>query len=390
MGSRGRSVRLRIYFLVAIPLITMLGLFGYVAYTSTTTYLNLDRAPTLIDATAEPLTNFVNLVQRERRAAIVYASSPSAANLDAFRGVIANTEKGETKVTAALSSARTKDSSTAAEMSGINSMTASLTSLTQLRAGVMAGKVSAIDAFAAYTSVIAGQGAVLQAEANSISDAAGAEQGLGLISAVNTQEDTSEEDALLAGALASGTLTATERVAFGQAAGREQDDTLLYQELFTPAELATYNATLNSLAPAKVQTTLTTIQQAVMSGAPLREIKATGLTPDAWQGVTSTWLTAASKAGTRTATTVLAANSSPAINAKRRLWAVAAVGAAGLILTLLVTILLGRSINRRLTVLRRSALALANEQLPAVVARLRRGESVDVAAEAPPVLVGSD
>ena len=67
-----------------------------------------------------------------------------------------------------------------------------------------------------------------------------------------------------------------------------------------------------------------------------------------------------------------------------------AVGAAGLLLTLLVTILLGRSINRRLTELRRSALTLAQEQLPAVVARLRRGESVDVAAEAPPIRVGSD
>ena len=68
----------------------------------------------------------------------------------------------------------------------------------------------------------------------------------------------------------------------------------------------------------------------------------------------------------------------------------AAVGAAGLILTLLVTILLGRSINRRLATLRRSALTLAQEQLPSVVARLRRGESVDVAAEAPPVRVGND
>ena len=48
MGSRGRSIRLRIYILVAIPLITMLGLFGYVAYTSVTNWLNLDRAPTLI------------------------------------------------------------------------------------------------------------------------------------------------------------------------------------------------------------------------------------------------------------------------------------------------------------------------------------------------------
>ena len=87
---------------------------------------------------------------------------------------------------------------------------------------------------------------------------------------------------------------------------------------------------------------------------------------------------------------MLAANTTPAIDAKRRLWAVSIVGAVGFLLTLLVTILLGRSINRRLTVLRTSALTLAREQLPAVVARLRRGESVDVAAEAPPVHEGND
>ena len=87
---------------------------------------------------------------------------------------------------------------------------------------------------------------------------------------------------------------------------------------------------------------------------------------------------------------MLAANTTPAIDAKRRLWAVSIVGAVGFLLTLLVTILLGRSINRRLTVLRTSALTLAREQLPAVVARLRRGESVDVAAEAPPVHDGND
>ena len=87
---------------------------------------------------------------------------------------------------------------------------------------------------------------------------------------------------------------------------------------------------------------------------------------------------------------MLAANQQPAIDAKRRVTILAAVGAAGLILTLLVSLLLGRSINRRLSTLRRSALTLAQEQLPSVVARLRRGESVDVAAEAPPLRVGSD
>ena len=117
---------------------------------------------------------------------------------------------------------------------------------------------------------------MLQAEASSISDAAGVEQGLGLISAVNTQEDVSEQDAVLASALVSGSLTADDRVAFGQAAGRQQDDTLLYQQLFTPAELKTYDATLNALAPTAVQSNLTTIQQAVMSGAPLQRDRAAG------------------------------------------------------------------------------------------------------------------
>src|ERR1700722_17949409 len=390
MGSRGRSIRLRIYFLVAIPLITMLGLFGYVAYTSTTTYLNLDRAPDLINATAEPLTNFVNLLQTERRAAVVYAASPSSANLDAYHSAITTTEAGEVQVTAALNSAGTKESASAAETNGIASMTAALDSLPQLRDGIMARKLPALTAFADYTNVIAGQGAVLQAEASSISDANGVEQGLGLISAVYTQEDMSEQDAILAGALVSGSLTSDERVAFGQAAGRQQDDTLLFQQLFTPAELKTYNDTLNALAPSKVQSAATTIQQAVMSGAPLSEITATGLTPASWQGATTTWLHAASLAGDETASSVLAANTAPAVDAKRRLWAVSLVGAAGFLLTLLVTILLGRSINRRLTVLRTSALTLAREQLPAVVARLRRGESVDVAAEAPPVHEGND
>src|SRR5579862_6477824 len=124
MGSRGRSIRLRIYFLVAIPLVTMLALYAYVAYTSVTNWLNLDRAPNLINATAEPLTNFVNLVQGERRAAVVYLSNPDSANLGTYRSAVATTQKGELVIAAALSSAGTKDSSTPQETQGIAQVTA--------------------------------------------------------------------------------------------------------------------------------------------------------------------------------------------------------------------------------------------------------------------------
>jgi signal transduction histidine kinase len=390
MGSRGRSIRLRIYILVAIPLITMLGLFGYVAYTSVTNWLNLDRAPTLINETSEPLTNFVNTMQLERRAAVVYLSQPNAANLTTFQSAVTKTRNGAQKVESALTSPATKESSTSQETVAINKMIAQIDGMAGLRAEVTGKKLAPLAALEAYTNIIAGQGAVLQAEANSIQDSAPVLQGLGLISAVNTQEDVSEQDAVLASALDSGSLTQEDRVAFSNAGGRLQADTLSYEQLLTPAELKTYNDTLNKLAPKDIQSNLTTVQQAVPAGVSLAEMEAQGLNPQTWQLLTSTWLKAASKAGTTSATTVLAANSQPAIDAKKRVLVLASVGAAGLILTLLVTLLLGRSINRRLGALRRSALTLAQEQLPSVVARLRRGESVDVAAEAPPLRVGHD
>ena len=390
MGSRGRSIRLRIYFLVAIPLITMLGLFGYVAYTSVTNWLNLDRAPTLIQETSEPLTNFVNTMQTERRAAVVYLSQPNAANLGSFQSAVNETKRGALQVDAALTSSATKDASTPAETTAIKAMIAQIDGMTGLRSEVTAKKLAPLDALAAYTNIIAGQGAVLQTEANSIQDSAPVLQGLGLISAVNTQEDVSEQDAVMASALVSGSLTPEDRVAFSNAGGRLQADTLSYQQLLTPTELTTYNNTVNQLAPKAVQTNLANIQQAVPAGIPLSALEQQGLSPQSWQLLTGTWLKASSKAGTTSASAVLAANSQPAIDAKQRVLVLAAVGAAGLILTLLVTLLLGRSINRRLGTLRRSALTLAQEQLPSVVARLRRGESVDAAAEAPPLRVGND
>jgi signal transduction histidine kinase len=390
MGSRGRSIRLRINFLVSIPLIMMLGLFGYAAYTSVTKWLNLDRAPSLIQATVEPLSNFVSMLQAERRAAVVYLSRPSAASLTIFENAVTTTKGSAQTLSVALNSPATRHSTSQEETAAIARMTTQINHMTQLRTEVVGKKLAPLDALTAYANIIAGRDAVLQAEAKSTMDAGPVPQSFGLISAVDTQEDMSEQDAVLASALASGSLTQADRVAFSQATGRQQKDTTTYQELLTPAELATYQATLNRMAPKSVQDNLSTVQQAVPAGIPLSLMQARGLNSQNWQALTQAWLTASSKAGTDAAGTVLAANEKPARNARTRVLVIGAVGAAGLILTLMVSLLLSRSINRRLSVLRRSALALANEQLPAVVTRLRRGESVDVAAEAPPLRAGSD
>jgi signal transduction histidine kinase len=390
MGSRGRSVLLRIYFLVTIPLITMLGLFGYVAYTSITNYHNLDRAPVLVKATAEPLTSFASLLQAERRAAVVYLGQPSDANLTAYKAAVQATGNGGVSLEAMINSPASKDNSSQAEVAAISTMVTDVRGMTALQARVTGRKLSALDAFEAYSKLIADQEPVFQAEASSMTETVASAQALGLICAINAREDVSEQDALLAGAFAAGSLTIQERVAFSDAVGRQADDTLSSQALLTAPERKTYNTVMDAKAPILLQSDLTQVQQGVESGLSLASLNLKGVSAASWQQLTATWQRANYEAGTETANLALSVDESLASNAKNRVRETAALGALGLILTLMVTILLARSINRRLTRLRLSALALANHHLPAVVARLRRGEAVDVTAEAAPILIGSD
>ena len=104
MGSRGRSIRLRIYFLVAIPLIAMAGLLAYAVGTSVNNAISVDRVPNLINAAGIPAAKFGVVVETERAAAVVYLSKPTAANLAAYQAAITATNKAEPAFTAAMTS----------------------------------------------------------------------------------------------------------------------------------------------------------------------------------------------------------------------------------------------------------------------------------------------
>ncbi|MEV1285515.1 nitrate- and nitrite sensing domain-containing protein, partial [Micromonospora sp. NPDC049679] len=87
----------------------------------------------------------------------------------------------------------------------------------------------------------------------------------------------------------------------------------------------------------------------------------------------------------------LAERSQPvAVTVLIRLALAGLVGFAAVIAAIVISVRVGRSLIRRLTGLRAAALDLAGARLPGVVGRLRRGEDVDVAAEAPPLEYGTD
>ena len=162
MGSRGRSIRLMIYFLVAIPLVTMLGLFSDVAYASVTNFINLDRAPGLIQDTGLPLANFMSTMQAERRAAFVYQSDPTTANKTLYAAAINATNNPDLKqyglgsLLAAVNSSGTKGTTTPAENAAIETLLAAVqgTQLSNVRQAVNADATPALTAFQGYTAII--------------------------------------------------------------------------------------------------------------------------------------------------------------------------------------------------------------------------------------------
>ena len=386
MGSRGRSIRLRIYFLVAIPLVAMIGMLAYLVVTTVNDAVSMDRAPSLISGTAEPAATFISLLQDERRAAVVYLDGPTAANGQAYDAAIAATDRGELDFRQAMSSSATVGSEGGTEAQEISDITGDLSQLGSIRSAIQHRQLTGLAAFTAYGDPISDGPRLFLSEADSVTTSVpAAGQSLGIIATAQAREGLSEEDALLAGALAAHRMSLAARGAFNGAAAQRQVYLGSAESILTGSNLAAFNAQLD-LSPADQQR-LSSIEQAVRQGTPIARL---GLTPAAWQALTGTLLDEYFQGGVAAAGALLVVDHQEAHAAWVKVAVVSGAGLLGLLVTILVTTLVGRGIIRRLRGLERSALALAENQLPDVITRLRRGEDVDPSAEAPPLRVGRD
>jgi len=383
MGSRSRSIRLRIYFLVAIPLVAMVGLLAYVAGTSINNAINLDRAPNLINKISLPTAIFVNYLQAERAAAVLYLFAPTRAHLAAYDTAVANTSQNSEAFRAAITSPATISSETPSEAKAINAMLGSLGKLTLVEEGVRARAVQPLAALSAYSQGIAAEPALFVTEADSATDAGAVSQALGLIATVQAREELSQEWALLGGMLAGDQLTKDERIAFTEAAATRQAELSSAQATLTPANLAVYNAA--QAGSAAEQANLAAVEQDVAGGAPIGRLPTTQAQ---WQQTAGTLMQDYFKGGVAVSQAELVTDHQASRSAWIRVAVTSGIALLALLLTIVVTTLVARGIIRRLRGLERSALTVAQHQLPDVIGRLRRGEDVDVEHEAAPLQAG--
>jgi len=104
MGLRHRSIRLRIFLLVAVPILSLVGLYVFAATITASDALNLARSRTLKDTIGTPVGNLEAQIDLERMQAVVYLAAPVPSNLAALHAQEAKTEQSQKAVANAVNS----------------------------------------------------------------------------------------------------------------------------------------------------------------------------------------------------------------------------------------------------------------------------------------------
>src|SRR5215471_8305144 len=187
MGSRGRSIRLRIYFLVAIPLIAMAGLLAFVVGTSVNNAISLDRVPNLINASGIPAAKFGVVVESERAAAVVYLFEPTAANRAAYQAATAATDKAEPAFTAAMDSPAVVGTESSSGAKQIHVIFSGLSQLPTLRRVILARAISPLAALGLYSQGLAATTKLFLIQTDSVVPTDQLGQAVGLIDTVQAR-----------------------------------------------------------------------------------------------------------------------------------------------------------------------------------------------------------
>ncbi|HEY2504901.1 MAG TPA: nitrate- and nitrite sensing domain-containing protein [Streptosporangiaceae bacterium] len=373
MGLRHRSVRLRIGVLVVVPILCVIGIYGFAASVTLGGALAQAHATTIRDQLLLPVTAFQAQLDKERIAALLSLASPMETGPVAELGIQeGNTVKAETALLAALHSPQVTDNASAGEQRAIASLVKAAGTLSYIRGNVNADAITIVGAMSDYDSIIDTGYAVLRQALDGESNVPVVTQALDVINLDRALEISTEESALLSADLAQGKFPSTDRTTFAQLAAVRSD---LYSTT-VPDLLPAYRALLDKHVSTQLSNSVTAVE-----GQVIKLVVRRGEPPDQLTGGVAAFAryqTALAGALSQAGVQLEAQARDNANSVFLRLLLAAALGLLGTIASVVLSFVVGRGLVRQLRELRRSALVLANERLPEVASRLRAGEPVDM------------
>ncbi|MEU1278315.1 nitrate- and nitrite sensing domain-containing protein [Streptomyces sp. NPDC005805] len=384
MRFRGTSIRRKIVALLLVPLLALTGLWGFA------TFLTGREAAQLLDATAvsedvgTPVETVVDRIQQERRQTLVYLADRRASDAQpALTTRRAATDEAVATLRADTAESSVRDAMTPGTARRLTAVLDALDGMPALRRSVDANAVSRLKAMDFYNGLVDPAHSLLLT-VRAVDDTDAEREGRALVGLLRAREILSREDALVASALTTRKVTGPEV--------RALTDLVAQRKLH-------YRISAESL-PAREREIVESYWDSPET-APLREAEERLIAAGPDDGLASAeigrWQEAAAPVLDDLAREAAAAGERhhdriepAAYSVFVRAGVAGVLGFLALLVSVVVSVRIGRELVRALTRLRKEAHEVAGVRLPSVMRRLAAGEPVDVETEAPRLEYGRD
>jgi signal transduction histidine kinase len=373
MGLRHRSIRLRVGLLILVPVLAMLGLYGFAVSITLGSALAQAHAKAIRNDLVAPLSSFELKLAAERHDALQSLASPGNTSAESQLGIAeAGTSTAVAVLKTSLKAPRVMSDASAAEAQAISNLLAATGRLGFIRGDVAARAISIPGALADYNSILDAVYPVLDQSLNQQSNVSFVTQALDAITLDRAGQTALSEGDLLSAELTQARFPTTDRIVFAQLASQRQS----LASSVLPALEPQYRAAVERTATPALSSALTRGEDAVIA-APWR----TGTRPAAAVPTITALLdyTKGLNAGLITVENDLSAQAQHNANAVfAELILAAGLGLLGTAAAIALSLIIGRGLVGQLRELRESALTLAHDKLPTVISQLRAGEPVDI------------
>ncbi|MBO2458651.1 sensor histidine kinase [Actinomadura violacea] len=368
--------------MVTVSVVSLGVLWAFAASIALGQGLNLRHVETVQDHFGYPSGALGSALQNERRLSMVYLGSRTDGDRAAMESGRLVTDRQAELFRRLVRDPGARGAAPAQARRLADRIGGELAALGTGRRAIDAGATSRSKAFTDYTGLLSDVGS-LQGSLATLDNSEVAKDARNEASLSRARETLAEEDAVLAGALAAGRMTPAEHAQFVKLVGTQRT---LYgfasSELRIPDQ-GYYERVTGMPEYARLRAME---DRFVASRALVRPSSGAG----------TLWKTTADSNLTRLRGLELSVTAGAEKRAKpisdgiiTRVVLAGVLGLLAVIASLVIAVWVARSVVRELARLRREAIDLADVRLPGVIRRLRRGEDVDVAAEAPPLAFGT-
>ncbi|MCX5383659.1 nitrate- and nitrite sensing domain-containing protein [Streptomyces sp. NBC_00083] len=377
MRFRGKSIRRKIVALLLVPLVSLTALWGFSTYLTGRQAGGLMDVARIVKKVGYPLEDTVRDIQQERRQTLVYLADERPADaLTSLRGRRAATDAGIARIRAAARDSDIRGDLQKTAKTHLKAALAGFDTVVGLRHSIEQGTVDRTQALEYYNRLIDPCYGFLM-NLHPLENVEMDKQSRALVGVNRAREMLSREDALVASSLITPKTTTPElRRVSDLVANRE----LLYDtnlELLPNAERERFQQYWNG----PDTEALRTAEAAVIDAGPARNPH--HIDAARWQQAVTPVLDHLAQMGTEAGNRYQDRVEPVAFDVLIKAGLAGVLGFLALLISLFMSVRIGRGLVRDLTRLRKEAHEASGVRLPSVMRRLAAGETVDVETEAP-------